>query len=88
VQLNCTFLFGGLPQAAWDIKTWCSYGDEDSSHRFCARRCCLLALARRDRRVLFHALPVSGRESVIIGALFFVGAAILMFIRPSHDRGP
>jgi hypothetical protein len=25
---------------------------------------------------------------VIIGALFFVGAAILMFIRPSHDRGP
>ena len=38
--------------------------------------------------LLFHALPVSARESVIIGALFFVGAAILMFIRPSHDRGP
>jgi hypothetical protein len=37
--------------------------------------------------LLFHALPVSVRESVIIGALFFIGAAILMFIRPSH-RGP
>ena len=38
--------------------------------------------------LLFHALPVSSRESVIIGALFFVGAAILLFIRPSDDRGP
>jgi hypothetical protein len=26
--------------------------------------------------LLFHALPVGVRESVIIGALFFVGAAI------------
>jgi hypothetical protein len=32
--------------------------------------------------LLFHALPVSVRENVIIGALFFVGAAILLFIRP------
>jgi membrane protein YdbS with pleckstrin-like domain len=38
--------------------------------------------------LLFDALPVSARESVIIGALFFVGAAILLFIRPSDDRGP
>jgi len=35
--------------------------------------------------LLFHALPVSVRESVIIGALFFVAAAILWFIRPSSD---
>jgi len=38
--------------------------------------------------LLFHALPVSAREIAIIGALFFVGAAILLFIRPSDDRGP
>jgi hypothetical protein len=38
--------------------------------------------------LLFHALPVSVRESVIIGALFFVGAAILLFIRPSDGKGP
>jgi len=36
--------------------------------------------------LLFHSLPVSGRESVIIGALFFVGAAILFFIRPPDDK--
>ena len=36
--------------------------------------------------LLFHSLPVSGRESVIIGSLFFVGAAILLFIRPSDDK--
>jgi hypothetical protein len=35
---------------------------------------------------LFHSLPVSVRESMIIGALFFVGAAILLFIRPSDDK--
>jgi hypothetical protein len=33
--------------------------------------------------LLFHALPVSARESAIIGALFFAGAAILLFVRPS-----
>ena len=37
---------------------------------------------------LFPALPVSARESAIIGALFFAGAAILLFIRPSDDKGP
>jgi hypothetical protein len=31
------------------------------------------------------ALPLSASESAIIGALFFVGAAILLFVRPS-DR--
>ena len=36
---------------------------------------------------LFHSLPVSVHESMIIGALFFIGAAILLFIRPSDDRG-
>jgi hypothetical protein len=36
---------------------------------------------------LFHSLPVSVRESTIIGALYFVGAAILLFIRPPDDRG-
>jgi hypothetical protein len=34
-----------------------------------------------------NALPVSARESAIIGALFFVGVAILFFIRPSDDEG-
>ena len=38
--------------------------------------------------LLFPALTVSVRESVIIGALFFVGAAILWFIRPSNDKTP
>jgi bifunctional non-homologous end joining protein LigD len=38
--------------------------------------------------LLFHALPVSARESVIIGALFFVGAAILLFLGPSNDKRP
>ena len=38
--------------------------------------------------LLFHALPVSARESIVIGALFFVGAAILFFIRPSDDKRP
>jgi hypothetical protein len=37
---------------------------------------------------LFPALPVGARESMIIGALFFVGAAILFFIRPSNNEGP
>jgi hypothetical protein len=37
---------------------------------------------------LFHTLPVSARESAIIGALFFIGAAILLFIRPSDDKRP
>ncbi len=38
--------------------------------------------------LLFRALPVSARESAIIGALFFAGAAILWFIRrPSNDGG-
>ena len=36
---------------------------------------------------LFPALPVSARESATIGALFFAGAAILWFIRPSDDGG-
>jgi hypothetical protein len=30
--------------------------------------------------------PVSVRKSVIIGALFFVGTAILLFVRPSNDN--
>ena len=34
---------------------------------------------------LFHTLPVSSR---VIGSLFFVEAAILMFIRPSDDKAP
>jgi hypothetical protein len=39
--------------------------------------------------LLSHALPVSARESAIIGALFFAEAAILWFIRrPSNDKGP
>jgi hypothetical protein len=37
---------------------------------------------------LFPALPVSVRESVVAGALFFVGAAILWFIRTSDREGP
>jgi hypothetical protein len=37
---------------------------------------------------LFPALPVSARESAIIGALFFAGAAILWFIQPSDHEGP
>jgi hypothetical protein len=37
---------------------------------------------------LFPGLPVSARESAIIGALFFISAAILWFIRPSNDEGP
>jgi hypothetical protein len=36
----------------------------------------------------FHALTVSVSESVIIGALFFVGAAVLWLIRPSGDKTP
>jgi hypothetical protein len=36
--------------------------------------------------LFFHALTASFRESAIIGALFFVGAAILWFIRPSNDE--
>ena len=35
---------------------------------------------------LFPALPVGVRESAIIGALFFAGAAILWFIQP--PKGP
>jgi hypothetical protein len=38
--------------------------------------------------LLFSALTVSARESGIIGSLFFVGAAILWFVRPSDDKGP
>jgi drug/metabolite transporter (DMT)-like permease len=38
--------------------------------------------------LLFHALPVSTLESAVIGSLFFVGAAILFFLRPSDDKGP
>jgi hypothetical protein len=38
--------------------------------------------------LLFHSLPVSTRESIVIGALFFVGAAILFFIRPSDGKRP
>jgi hypothetical protein len=38
--------------------------------------------------LLFQTLPISARESGIIGALFFVGAAILWFIRPQDDKGP
>jgi hypothetical protein len=38
--------------------------------------------------LLFHSLPVSARESVVIGALFFVGAAILFFIRLSPNKAP
>jgi hypothetical protein len=34
--------------------------------------------------LLFPALPVSARESAITGALFFAGAAILLFVRPSN----
>jgi hypothetical protein len=35
---------------------------------------------------LFPGLPVSARESAIIGSLFFAAAALLWFIRPS--KGP
>ena len=38
--------------------------------------------------LLSHALPVSSRESAIIGSLFFAAAAILWFVRPSGDKGP
>ncbi len=38
--------------------------------------------------LLFPALPISARESVIIGALFFAGVAILLFVRPQDDKGP
>ena len=38
--------------------------------------------------LLFHTLPVSARESAIIGALFFAGAAILLFVRPSDEKEP
>ena len=38
--------------------------------------------------LFFHALTVSAWESAIIGALFFVGAAVLWFIRPSDDKAP
>jgi hypothetical protein len=38
--------------------------------------------------LLFHPLTVGARESAIIGALFFTGAAILWFIRPSDDERP
>ena len=31
--------------------------------------------------LLSHALPVSARESAIIGSLFFAAAAILWFVR-------
>jgi ABC-type thiamin/hydroxymethylpyrimidine transport system permease subunit len=35
---------------------------------------------------LFHALQVSPRESMVIGALFFAGAAILLFIESPDDK--
>ena len=35
---------------------------------------------------LFHALQVSPRESTVIGALFFAGAAILLFIESPDDK--
>ena len=38
--------------------------------------------------LLFQTLPISARESVIIGALFVVGAAILWFVRPPDDKMP
>ena len=38
--------------------------------------------------LLFQTLPISARERVIIGALFFVGAAILWFVRPPDDKMP
>jgi hypothetical protein len=38
--------------------------------------------------LLFAALPVSAGESLIIGALFFAGAAILLFVRPSDEERP
>jgi hypothetical protein len=37
---------------------------------------------------LFPGLLVSAREGAIIGALFFISAAILWFVRPSNDEGP
>jgi hypothetical protein len=37
---------------------------------------------------LFPGLSVSAREGAIIGALLFISAAILWFIRPSNDEGP
>jgi drug/metabolite transporter (DMT)-like permease len=37
---------------------------------------------------LFNALPVSARESVVIGGLFFIAAAILWFIPPSGGKKP
>jgi drug/metabolite transporter (DMT)-like permease len=36
--------------------------------------------------LLPHVLPVSPRQSAIIGSLFFAAAALLWFIRPS--KGP
>ena len=62
---------------AADCRLWCGYGDENPGHCFGSCWRCLLALARRHRRVTIPTLPISARESVIIGALFFVGAAIL-----------
>jgi hypothetical protein len=35
---------------------------------------------------LFRALIVSARETAVIGALFFVAAAILFFVRPSDHK--
>jgi len=35
---------------------------------------------------LFHSLRVGVHESMIIGALFFIGAAILLFIRPPDEN--
>jgi hypothetical protein len=37
---------------------------------------------------LFPGLTVGARESAIIGALLFISAAILWFVRPSNDEGP
>jgi hypothetical protein len=36
---------------------------------------------------LFPGMSVSAREGAIIGALCFISAAILWFVRPSDDEG-
>ena len=69
---------------AADCRLWCGYGDENPGHCFggCWRWPGAIG------GLLFQTLPISARESVIIGALFFVGAAILWFVRPPDDKMP
>jgi hypothetical protein len=63
------------------------YGFEDRGYRFCHGWGCLLAWPGAVGASLFDAVPVSSRESAIIGALLFVAAAIVFLIRP-NDKTP